>query len=230
MSNVEVYLVVEGQTEQTFVRDLLAPSMASNGIYITAALVGTPGHKGGDVRFERVQKDIINFLKQCSDTYVSTMLDYFRIDPSWPGCEKIRQNLNAGIKLTADQKAKIIEAETREKIGELQPNLNSDDRFIPYIGMHEFEALLFSDAQKLAAVTNIDSKNISEILNQYENPEEINDDPKNAPSYRLRGLKLGYRKVAMGKEIAVAVGIAAMREKCPHFNQWLTHLEKLNAS
>ena len=51
MSSVEVFVVVEGQTEQTFVRDVLAPWMADKRIYMHAALIGKPGHKGGDIRF-----------------------------------------------------------------------------------------------------------------------------------------------------------------------------------
>jgi len=85
MSSVEIYIVVEGRTEQTFVRDVLAPWIAHKGIYLHSASIGKPGHKGGDVRFERSIVDIGNFLKQRSDTYISTMFDYFRIDVNWPG-------------------------------------------------------------------------------------------------------------------------------------------------
>jgi hypothetical protein len=80
MSNVNIYIVVEGQTEQTFVRDVLAPTMAQKGIYLHPALIGEPGHKGGNIRIARAKKDIGHFLKQRNDTYVSMMFDYFRID------------------------------------------------------------------------------------------------------------------------------------------------------
>lgn len=50
MSSVEVMVVVEGQTEQTFVRELLAPYLATRHIYLQAALLGKPGHKGGSVQ------------------------------------------------------------------------------------------------------------------------------------------------------------------------------------
>jgi len=80
MNSVDIYIVVEGPTEQTFVRDVLAPQMAHEGIYLHPVLIGKPGHKGGDVRFIRAKNDIGNFLRQRSDTYISTMFDYFRID------------------------------------------------------------------------------------------------------------------------------------------------------
>ena len=85
MNSIDVYVVVEGPTEQTFVRDVLAPKMAPMGIYLHPALIGKPGQKGGDVRFARAKKDIGNFLRQRTDTYISTMFDYFRLDADWPG-------------------------------------------------------------------------------------------------------------------------------------------------
>ncbi len=85
MSDTEVFIVVEDPMEYTFVRDVLAPEMAVKGVYLHAARIGKPGHKGGDIRFERAIGGIGNFLKQRNDTYIATMLDYFRIDPNWPG-------------------------------------------------------------------------------------------------------------------------------------------------
>jgi len=64
-------------------------------------------------------------------------------------------------------------------------------------------------------------------LDQYANPEEIDDNPTKAPSKHIEQLKPGYRKVVMGKTISEAIGIPAIREKCPHFDQWLTKLEML---
>ncbi|MEA2085388.1 MAG: hypothetical protein U9O82_14345 [Thermodesulfobacteriota bacterium] len=55
MSSVEIYIVVEGPTEQTFVRDVLAPQMAHKGIYLHTALIGKPGHKGGNIQFDRAK-------------------------------------------------------------------------------------------------------------------------------------------------------------------------------
>ena len=62
---------------------------------------------------------------------------------------------------------------------------NAKSRFIPYIEMHEFEALLFSDADILAEKIGINVSQIREILEEYNSPEEINDDPAKAPAKRL---------------------------------------------
>lgn len=227
MNSVHIYIVVEGQTEQTFVRDVLAPQMAYSKIYMHPALIGKPGHKGGDIRFEKAKNDIGNFLRQRNDTYITTMFDYFRIDSEWPGKADVLRRLQNGTTLAASQKAEILEAATRQEVVMTFPGCDSETRFIPYIEMHEFEALLFSDAEILAEKTEIDAELIRRIVDKYDSPEEINDDPANAPGKRLESLKNGYRKVAMGKTISEAIGIAAIRRQCPHFNDWLTKLEQL---
>ncbi|HAD05235.1 MAG: hypothetical protein A2091_03630 [Desulfuromonadales bacterium GWD2_61_12] len=227
MNSIEIFIVVEGPTEQTFVRDVLAPQMAHKGIFLYPALIGKPGHKGGDIRFDKAKNDIGNFLKQRNDTYITTMFDYFRIDTEWPGRAEVLRRLQNGTTLTASHKAEILEGATRNEIMNAFPGCDAETRFVPYIEMHEFEALLFSDADILAEKTEIKISLIRKIIEVYDNPEEINDDPTNAPGKRLESLKSGYRKVAMGKSISEAIGIQSIRKQCPHFNDWLTKLELL---
>ncbi len=227
MNSINIYIVVEGQTEQTFVRDVLAPYMSYKGIYLNPALIGKPGHKGGNIHFARAEKDIGNFLKQRNDTYVSTMFDYFRIDSMWPGRSEVGRQIQNGTVLTAIQKAEMLETATHNKIVRALSHCNSKERFIPYIEMHEFEALLFSDADILAEKNQMDISQIRRIIEAYENPEEINDDPAKTPSKQLKTLNSGYRKVAMGKMISEAIGIQVIRRQCPHFNNWLERLENL---
>jgi len=228
MSNVNVYIVVEGLTEQTFIRDVLAPKMAVENIFLHPSLIGKPGHKGGDIRFERAVNDIGNFLKQREGIYVSTMFDYFRIDSNWPGKNEIYQKIQSGISIPATDKAKIIENATHKKIIESFPEYYPENRFIPYISMHEFEALLFSDANVLADKLEANVSEIKNIILKHNNlPEEINDKPATAPSKRLESLKNDYRKIAMGKSIAASIGISTIRAKCKNFDKWLDKLETL---
>jgi len=222
MSDVEVYIIVEGRTEQTFIREVLGPVFGYKGLFLYPVLIGNPGHKGGDIRFRRAENDIGNFLKQRSDIYVSTMFDYFRIDPGWPGRANVRAND------TAVKKAERTEDETLAEIIKSFPNQNAGERFVPYIEMHEFEALLFSDASVLANMIGVNPGEIDSVLNEFGEPEEINDNPETSPSKRLQSLSdKKYRKVAMGKAIAEAIGIQTMRKKCPHFDEWLKRLERL---
>lgn len=55
---IEVYALVEGPTEQLFVREILAPYLAEKNVFMTPMIISKPGQKGGDVRFCRAQNDI----------------------------------------------------------------------------------------------------------------------------------------------------------------------------
>lgn len=61
-SYAEVVVLVEGATEQMFVKQLLAPYMASRGVYLTPIIIDKPGEKGGDVKFARARNDIGSIL------------------------------------------------------------------------------------------------------------------------------------------------------------------------
>lgn len=221
MNSVEVYIIVEGQTEQTFVREVLAPVMTHKGIYLYPALIGKPGRKGGDIRFERAKEDIGNFLRQRPNIHISTMFDYYRLEADWPG------NIKTSGRHKAIEKATRIEIATSARIKELFPEYNVDERFTPYIEMHEFEALLFSNVSVLAGKLNVNPSDIKEILDECGEPEEIDDGANTSPSKRLVSIDNSYRKVAMGKTISEAIGIQTMRQKCPHFNNWISTLERL---
>ena len=102
-------------------------------------------------------------------------------------------------------------------------------RFIPYLMMHEFEAMLFSDCHRFAdsiGRTNLAS-DLQGIRDQFDNPEEIDDSPQTAPSKRIEHLVAGYQKPLAGTQAALAIGLNAIRAACPHFDTWLERLECL---
>lgn len=74
---LEVVVLVEGQTEQKFVNEVLSPYMAAKNIFLTPIVISKKGQKGGDVKFQRVKTDICNHLKQRNDTIISTFVDYY---------------------------------------------------------------------------------------------------------------------------------------------------------
>ena len=227
MSNIEIYVITEGQTEQTFVRDVLAPYFWHKGIYLREFLIGEPGHKGGFIYYKRALRDIEMFLRQRSDTYITTMFDYYGIDQAWPGVGEINEKIKQGINLDIIGKAKIIEEATYKRIVSDIPGCNAEERFIPYFAMHEYEAMLFSDVQVLAEKTGIPLHKLKKIREQFSSPEEINNDPDNAPSKRLKTLLPGYRKVTIGKVVSETIGIPTIRSRCAHFNDWLEKIERL---
>lgn len=101
----------------------------------------------------------------------------------------------------------------------------ADRRFVPYIQMHEFEALLFSSN---AGVKKYWSKEkyqmVEEIINAFDNPECINTSPEGAPSKRLLAISPDYQKVLDGNILALEVGIDTILAQCPRFAAWVHEL------
>jgi len=104
-----------------------------------------------------------------------------------------------------------------------------DIRFLPYLQLHEFEGLLFSDPTAFAA--GIGQRQLAEqferVRREFATPEDINDDAITAPSKRVLRAYPSYRKVLHGTQAARAVGIEKMRQECPHFRGWVDQLEIL---
>lgn len=223
MSNyIDVIAIVEGRTEQIFVESLLQPYLAQKNIFIRATQVSKPGQKGGDVKFERVKKDLELHLKQRSDTYVTTFVDYYGVK-DWPGVSDIPTQA------TPLQIAQTVNNATKALVLERFTQLRADIRFIPYMAIHEFEAFLFSDSSKLASQLEIDEKLVLSVLTECGEPEAINNSRETAPSKRLdKWSKNGsFPKTSIGITLARAIGIQTIREKCPIFNNWLQTLESI---
>lgn len=210
------YLLVEGQTEETFVRELLVPHYARTQVYLTPIIASTsPGHRGGVVSYAKVRPQIERLCKQDATAAVSTMFDLYALPGDFPGrCTPQWVRLHSG----AD-KARLVEREMARDVG--QPN------FIPYIQLHEFEALLFVDPQYFADWVGQDIVEKLEKARKNAAPEDINDDPDTAPSRRILKAMPGYQKPVHGPLIANSIGLDAMRAACPHFAEWLGKLDAL---
>ena len=214
---ITVVVLVEGQTEKNFISHLLAEELGKKNILLIPIIIG------GNVKFTRVQRDIERHLKQWKTTvtYITTFVDYYGVE-EWPGVEEIPQGS------TPTMIAQRVNDATRKQLNAVFPDLWTDKRFIPYMSIHEFEALLFSDSAILASKLNRDQADIDTVLVACGEPEAINDSPQTAPSKRLDkwwGSK--FPKTTLGIDIARAIGIPKMREKCPLFNDWLERLEAL---
>lgn len=219
---IEVMAIVEGKTEQVFVEKVLKPYLAEKMIFIKATQASKPGQKGGDVKFSRVINDIRDHLKQRNDTYVTTLVDYYGIK-EWPGLDSLAQNL------TPSQIADHLNAETKHQVVTEFANQQAERRFIPYIAVHEFEALLFSDSAILASELGVDEDQIKNVLAECGEPEAINNGKETAPSKRLDNWSPNgkFAKTTAGIAITQQIGITQMREQCPLFNAWLAQFEAL---
>jgi hypothetical protein len=218
-----VVVVVEGETEESFVKGPLAEALCPRQVYLTAIILGIPGQKGGRTNYARVQKDLLRQLKQDPNAYCSTMIDFYGLGQGFPGTP-------LSPCLTNIQKVEHIERAVKDDICGRIPAFRPDIRLIPYLSLHEYEALLFSDPDSLAQA--LKRPNLAyrfhRIRNEFATPEDIDDSPETAPSKRVIGIYSAYRKVLEGTLAARAVGIDRMRQECEHFRNWLERLEVLS--
>lgn len=216
MSNIMA--VVEGVTEQTFIRDVLSPWLwEQSQIVIVASTAGKPGKKGGN-SFGKVKRDIIKHLKNPHFTTVTTFFDFYGMSDKWPGKEE-------ALKKPHSRKPHTVEKAIFEAIKEV---VNPDiiRKFRPYIQIHEFEALLFSDTSILPEVMRQpDTKTqLDQIRAKFKTPEEINDSAMTAPSKRIMEIYEFYQKPFHGLLASKGISVETMRSECPHFNEWIEDL------
>lgn len=221
---IRVHVICEGQTEEMFVNELLQPVFQAQGILLIPALVGKPGRKGGNFKFERLHSDVENRLLGDRTAYCTTFFDYYGLPKDFPGKEAHDSQADIQVKAAAVQQA--MTAKLVQLIGQ-----DPMRRFIPFVQMYEFEALLFSDPAAFAKGIDREHliQSLTKIAEQFVSPEHINNSPQTAPSKRIEALISDYEKPLMGTLAALEVGIRVMREKCLLFNAWLTQLEQLSA-
>ena len=206
-----LYIVVEGQTEVEFVKSILAPHLLEQGIFCVTpvAIHRAHGARGGMV-YEPLKGDVHRLLGEGDAPIVSTLIDFFRC-PDTPGKEIWEKASNH------QQEVELREQEIGRDIG--------SRRFIPYIQLHEFEALLFSsDVGFKKELSPKEAGKLSKIVEDYPNPEEINSSPEGAPSKRILAVVSYYDKVFHGNLIAGAIGIKVILERCPRFRAWVERL------
>ena len=176
-------------------------------------------HRGGVNSYGQVKNDIVRWMREDgnSDARFTTMLDLYALPASFPGYE-------SASRLPPLQRVEALESALKEDIG--------DWRFIPYIQLHEFEALLLSDPQKLGAHFQCGDDAIRRLADMAScclSPEMINDGSETAPSKRIIAEIPEYRgaKVSAGPIVANHIGLDALRASCRHFGDWLDKLERL---
>jgi hypothetical protein len=217
----KVFVYVEGQTEETFIRDVLAPHLSPRGLILHPVLAKTKrtlsgaAFKGGITSYAPVRRDIMGLLRDSSAIQVTTMIDYYGLPDDFPG----KNRLSGG---TPAQQVALLEDAFRRDI--------DHPRFLPFLVLHEFEALLFTDPMRIIEVFHhVKEKGASQLAQEVQGlqPEEINDGPQTHPSARILRHIPGYRKPLHGPMIARQIGLAAIRERCPHFDGWVRQLENL---
>jgi hypothetical protein len=215
MKQKRLCVICEGHTEAEFVSQCLEPHLRSFDLHVFPSLLKTRAGSqgGGNVTVERLAKHISHEYK-CSN-YITTLVDYYGFKKA---DGRSKQQLEAD-----------IAAETQKHIATFDGR-----RIIPYVQMHEFEALLFSDVEQFVFVLDgWNAKTRQALLSikaDFPTPEDINNSRLTAPSKRIeRVFSNGeYSKREHGPIVAGEIGLSKIREECPQFDAWVEALEKLS--
>lgn len=215
------HVLVEGQTEETFVKRVLGPHLAASGVFLTPILVATKRvkegrkFKGGVTRYEPVRKDLLRLLHDHGAAAVTTMIDYYGLPADFLGLAALTSGVSC-----------------YQRVDFLEEALRSDldhPRFRPYLSLHEFEALLLTSPLEIGGVLLERSamEKLAREIRTFPSPEEIDDGPETHPAARILRKVPAYRKALHGPLVVERIGLPALRRTCPHFDEWVTWLESL---
>lgn len=209
----QVVILVEGQTEEAFIQRVLQPYVGSE-VFLQAVIVHTSraadgsAHRGGGAwrNYDRMLRDL---LGQRHWTMITTLIDFYGYPPGAPAC-----SCRAGHDPVAC-------AESREAA--IRDSLPRDPRFVPFLMLHEFEAMVLAVGAINGSVLG-DSKAgtafRASVAEHNGNAELVNDRPKTAPSKRVAAELSDYRKVRDSVEVLqgqLPAALAAM----PRLSSWV---------
>ncbi|MCB1034084.1 MAG: DUF4276 family protein, partial [Acidobacteria bacterium] len=174
--------------------------------------------QGGIRSYQRFRREVLRLLGDTGATMVTTMIDFYGLPADFPGV--------ADLPAESDPYTRVHHLERS-----LLEDLGWPGRLFAYFSLHEFEALLLSSPLELNEEFRSSSseRGFEAVMPSGMGPEEVNDGPETHPSARILALVPSYRKAVHGPLIAARIGLPALRERCPHFNHWVTALENLAA-
>ena len=222
-----IHILCEGPTEQGFVNEVLRPYLIENGVTSVKSIIVSTNKRmnaqGGMSSYTHARTDLnlmclSNPESKFESHIFTTMFDLYALPNDFPGYDEAKTIVEPYACV------KALEQSLSNAIG--------DTRFIPYIQLHEFEALLFCGIEHIAKLypqCKSRCDQLSKDLQKAGNPELINNGPTTAPSKRIIKAiegngKYKYNKPTTGKTVTKEVGIEGLRSKCPHFNEWITNL------
>ena len=210
---IRLAIVVEGPTEEAFVKDVLVDSLLQRKVEPCPILIGRARGRsrgGGGVDVTRLVSDMVRL--HYSYDAVTSLVDFYGF---------------------RGKGSRTVEELEEHLVQELRTRIPNTGRTFPYVQKHEFEGLLFSDPGAFRAIMQTTEHNIvthTAVRRQLVTPEDINDDPNRAPSMRIVKVLSGYRKSLHGPLVAKETGLDTIRAECPRFRTWLTRLEGLGSN
>ena len=213
---IALTVLCEGQSEAAFVNSVLYPHLVQFQVFPKPQPVTRRNY--GTVPYDTFRKAVqAEIGRSRAHEFTTTMIDLYGLR-GFP--EQGRQPDE-----TPHQRVARIEAAMANKL----PN----PRFIPYIQLHEFEALIYVDLDQVPP--SFPDTDVSPAINRLKaevagiEPELIDDGGATSPSKRLVRHVPVYDplKHVVGPQIAGRIGIERLRARCPHFAMWLSSLELL---
>lgn len=210
-----LHILVEGQAEETVVRDVIEPYLACRGWSSTWSIVktkrpagGGPTHKGGVTSWAQVDREIRLLLRDSSIDVLATMLDYYAFPDEAPGMATRPPG-------TPLERVQHVEHALVEHFG--------DRRLLPHLVLHETEAWVFAAGDELAELYGdvTVAQRLEADVAAADGPENVNDDPATAPSKRLATYCPSYMKTVDGPMAIASFGVGRLRQACPHVDAWL---------
>lgn len=210
-----VHVFCEGQTEESFVRELLIPHFQRRGVWINPIVVRTSASaRGGVTTYGRLRSQVLRKCQEDRHSWVTTLLDFYGLPADFPG-------MPGSATVSSLDRASVLQEAFQSDIGM--------GNFIAHLVVHEFEGLLFSHPEAFANF--LDEPGLVEyakaVRDEFESPEHINDGRNTAPSRRIQRFCSAYDKVLHGTLIALDIGLDRIRRECHRFDGWLSRLEAM---
>ncbi len=207
-------IVVEGETEEEFVKRVLAKLLYGVGVIPHAIIPRRRGiTSGGALRINQLASQM--YRLSWNFDIITSFFDLYGF-PGRPSGESVED----------------LEGQINEEVDKLFGEDWDRSRVFAYVQKHEFEGLLFSDVGVFEHVPNVSQSSIrllAEIRACFPTPEDIDDGPTTAPSKCILKLVPGYRKRLYGPILAEEAGLVRIRAECPRFDSWVSRLESLGS-
>ena len=216
---------MEGYAERAFADATLATHLAEFSVNLQTRIVVTNrklGARGGGTYFATFKRDLALLMQDQSnaDVRFSSMIDLYALPqdfPKWREAQRIEPPVTR-VQFLQNAWSELVD----------------DSRFLPFIQLHEFEALLCCNLAELEKRIEDSAQEIEALRQEVGTmpPELINDGLTTAPSKRIIRHVPSYakNKVRVGALAASAIGLVELRKKCPHFDSWIARLEQLGSA
>ncbi len=198
-----VYVICEGESEEAFVNILL-----NNYVYENYRFFAVPLLLRGTSTYKHLVRETRRMAYQKHNFIVTSMVDFYGLKEK----PVLKQSFH-------DKMALELEEHYFNDVG--------CQNFIPYISMHEYEAIYFSNPSVFSVYSPGDVGKAQKILQKFGgNPEAINGGETTAPSKRIKKFEPRYRKKSGAKELLKNLTIPDISNKCHHFSGWIQSLEE----